>query len=78
MATQKSPITYDDVVAALPRLDPEEQLNLLKVLAAALKQNVRPGKAKKHSLLELEGLGAETWSKVDIKEYLHRERESWD
>jgi hypothetical protein len=78
VATQKSHITYDEVVAALPQLDPEEQLELLQVLSAVLKKNVMLRKAGKHSLLELEGLGAEIWSGVDVEDYVRRERESWD
>ena len=35
-------------------------------------------KGKKHSLLELEGLGAEVWSTVNIEQYLSRERDSWN
>ena len=78
MAAQKSRMTYDDVVATLPHLDPEEQLNLLQVLSSVLKKAVAPKKAKKHSLLELEGLGAEIWSKVNVEEYVRRERDTWD
>ncbi len=78
MAAHKSRITYDDVVATLPHLDPEEQLNLLHVLSSVLKKAVAPRKVKKHSLLELEGLGAETWSKVDVVDYIRRERDTWD
>ena len=78
MAAHKSRITYDDVVATLPHLAPEEQLNLLQVLSAVLKKAVSPKKTKKHSLLELDGLGAETWSKVNVDEYIRRERDSWD
>lgn len=79
MTAQKSRITYNDVVATLPHLDPEEQLNLLQVLTSVLKKAVTPKKAKKkHNLLELEGLGAETWAKVDVDEYIRKERGSWD
>jgi len=31
MAAHKTHLTYDDVVATLPHLDPEEQLNLLEL-----------------------------------------------
>lgn len=78
VAAQKSHITYDEVVAALPQLDPEGQVDLLQVLSKVLKKNVALRKAGKHSLLELEGLGAEIWNSVDIDAYVRRERESWD
>jgi hypothetical protein len=78
MAAQKSQVTYDDVLATLPYLKPEEQRNLLEVLSSALKKALPPRKTGTHSLLELEGLGAESWEKVDIGEYVRRERDSWD
>jgi hypothetical protein len=70
-------LTYNDVVATLPHLDPEEQLNLLEVLSSVLKKGITPKKPRRHSLLELEGLGEGTWSKVDVEEYVRRERDSW-
>jgi len=77
VAAHKTHLTYDDVVATLPHLEPEEQLNLLEVLSSVLKQRIEPSKAGKHSLLELEGLGKGIWSKVDVDEYISRERDSW-
>lgn len=78
MAAHKSRMTYDDVVATLPHLDPEEQVNLLHILSAALKKAIAPHKARRHSLTELEGLGAEIWTKVKVEDYIRRERDSWD
>ncbi len=77
MAAQKTHLTYDDVVASLPHLAPEEQLNLLEALSSALKKRIAPRKVKKHSLLELEGLGEGVWSKVDVDDYVSQERDSW-
>ena len=77
MAAHKTHLTYDDVVATLPHLDPEEQLNLLEILSSVLKKRIAPRKAGKHSLLELEGLGEGIWSKVDVDDYVIRERDSW-
>ncbi len=77
MAAHKTHLTYDDVVATLPHLDPEEQLNLLEVLSSVLKKRIAPRNARKHSLLELEGLGEALWSKVDVDDYVRRERDSW-
>lgn len=73
MVAHKTHLTYDDVVATLSHMDPEELLNLLEVLSSVLKA---PRKARKHSLLELEGLGESIWSKVDVDEYVRRERDS--
>lgn len=77
MATHKTHLTYDDVVATLPHLDQEELLDLLEVLSSVLKKRIAPRKAGKHSLLELEGLGQSIWSKMDVDEYIRQERDSW-
>jgi hypothetical protein len=76
MTAQRSRLTYRDVVAALPTLETEEQINLLEILSSVLKQSLLR-KGEKHSLIELEGLGAEVWTKVDVDEYLRHERDSW-
>jgi hypothetical protein len=33
--------------------------------------------SKKHSVLELQGLGKEFWRSIDVEEYLRKERDSW-
>jgi len=77
MAAHKTRLTYNDVVASLPTLAPDEQLNLLEVLLSVLKKAMQP-RMKRHTLLELEGLGAEVWSKVDVGDYIRQERDSWN
>ena len=77
VATHKPHLSYDNVVATLPHLDSEELLNLLEVLSSVFKKRIAPRKAGKHSLLELEGLGEGIWSKVDVDDYVRRERDSW-
>lgn len=77
MAAQKVRLTYDDIVATLPTLAPEEQLNLLEVLSSVLRKAMQP-EVKRHTLLELEGLGAEMWSKVNVEDYIRQERDSWN
>jgi len=76
MPRRKSRMTYDDVVAALPTLEKEEQINLLEALYSVLKKSVMQRK-REHRLLELEGLGAEIWSRLDVEKYISRERDSW-
>ena len=66
------------VLATLPYLKPEQQRNLLEVLSLVLKKTLPERRPKTHSLLELEGLGAESWKKVDIEEYVRQERNTWD
>lgn len=77
MATHKSRMTYDDVVATLPTLAPDEQINLLEILSSVLRKAVLP-RARQHHLGELEGLGSELWSKVNVCEYVRQERDSWN
>jgi hypothetical protein len=36
-----------------------------------------PAGVKTHSILELEGLGAEIWRNIDVDEYIREERRSW-
>ena len=31
-----------------------------------------------HSILDIQGLGAEIWKGIDAQEYVKKERESWD
>lgn len=77
MAARKARLTYHDVVAALPTLDPSEQISLLEVLSSVLKKAIQPS-AKQHSLCDLEGLGAEIWSKLNSEDYIRKERDSWN
>lgn len=77
MATHKSRLTYEDVVATLPTLAPDEQISLLEVLSSVLRKALQPP-ASQHTLSELEGLGSELWAKVNAGEYVLQERESWN
>ncbi len=49
----------------------------METLSSALKKRITPRKIKKHSLLELEGLGEGVGSKVDMDEHIGQERDSW-
>ncbi len=77
MATSNVSQTYDDYVKEIKTLTSEEQLSLVKVISADLKKTLR-GKKAKHSVMELEGLGADIWKGVDAQEYVLKERNSWD
>ena len=77
MTAYKSRFTYNDVIATLPTLAPDEQLNVLEVLSSLLKKAMQP-KSKRHTLLDLEGLGTAVWSKVNVDEYIRQERDSWN
>lgn len=36
------------------------------------------GEKPKHSIMELEGLGAEIWQGVDVDQYINEMRDEWD
>jgi len=77
MARKKERLTYDDYVRGIESLRPEDQLSLVEIISARLKRAF--GKERtRHSILELEGLGAEIWKSIDVEEYVRKERESWD
>jgi len=71
-----SSYVYDEVLNQAQHLTPEDQLRLVEDLVANIR---RQGKARpKHSILELEGLGAEVWKGVDVEKYIDEERNSWE
>ena len=68
--------TYQDIRRQVENLTPDEQLRLLEDLAGIVRRRVlvKP----KHSIMELEGLGKETWQGLDAQEYVNQERASWN
>lgn len=68
-------MSREELLAAIQNLDTDEQLELLKELAAIIWSKARK---KKRSILELEGLGKEIWESIDAQEYVNRERDSWN
>ncbi len=68
--------TYDQVMKMTKRLNLSEQLQLLESLSRMVRAQVT--EAKPHSIMELEGLGAEIWQGVDAQVYIDQERASWE
>jgi hypothetical protein len=68
--------TYQDIRRQVEDLTPDEQLRLLAELAGIVRDRmiVKP----KRSIMELEGLGKETWQGLDAQEYVNQERASWN
>jgi hypothetical protein len=54
----------------------DEQLQLLKELAELIRSQIISH--DRHSIIELEGLGKEVWSGVDVEKYIDEERNSRD
>lgn len=76
MSVQSKKLTYKDYLHGIDSLKIEEQVNLIGILSSRLKNRVGK-KRKKHSILELEGLGANIWKGIDVQKYVQKERESW-
>lgn len=68
--------TYDQVLKMTKRLNLPEQLQLLETLSRMVRDQVT--EAKPHSIMELEGLGAEIWQGIDAQAYVDQERASWE
>lgn len=65
--------TFEQLLDQILKLEPEQQSQLIEVVAARLSRRKR-----KHSVLELRGLGKEVWQGIDAKEYVARERAAWE
>lgn len=57
-------LKYNDYVKGVKELNPEQQLNLIEIISVQLKKNIANKKVK-HSIMELEGLGAKLWKGID-------------
>lgn len=64
---------YELYIKPLPR---EEQRLLLDVLRNELEDATN--NPKRHSILELHGLGQEIWQDIDPKEYVKELRGEWE
>ncbi len=77
MQAQLQSLSYEDYIQGVQHLPPEQLLRLLEVISAKLRQTLSEGQ-EQHSIMELEGLGAEIWQGIDAQEYVRQERASWD
>lgn len=59
-------------------LPPAERLRLLARIAEDLSLAQSIDRAQPHSLLELDGLGADIWQGVDAQRYVDGLRGEWD
>ena len=66
---------YENARKSVEALGPADQLRLVAELISRLSGDLN---GQPRSLLELDGLGHELWQGVDVDEYLHQERSSWD
>lgn len=67
--------TYDSILKMTRQLNLSEQLQLLESLSSMVRHKLEA--TEPHSIMELEGLGAEIWRGVDAQAYVNQERDSW-
>lgn len=67
---------YKKALEIASSLSPAERLNLIQELTAIVAKNSQS--TKRHSILELRGLGKEIWQGIDTQKYIDDERSSWD
>ena len=71
--TTMSSSTYQEILdRARQELSAEEQLQLVNDLCLRA-----VGTGKRHSIVELKGLGKHIWQGIDPDEYIREERDSW-
>jgi len=67
---------YEAILQAIGKLSLSDQRRLLSYLT--VQTHPTGASPRKHSVLELRGLGKQVWAGVDPDEYVHQERSSWD
>jgi hypothetical protein len=67
-------MTVQEILQEIPKLSTEERKHLIHVLVDSLTADVE----KSHSILELEGLGADIWQGMDAQDYVNNLRDEWD
>jgi len=68
-------LNNEEISSLIRNLDLAEQVHLLESLARLVRHQFES--SRQHSILELEGLGADIWKGKDAQEYVQQERESW-
>ena len=57
----------------------ERRRSVAQEVTRILEQTLGSGERnRRHSILELQGLGKEIWAGIDAAEYIRQERDSWD
>jgi hypothetical protein len=72
-------MTVADILEQAKSLSIHERKALVKLLIDTLNAPTPDASApKKHSILELAGLGEEIWRGIDAQEYVNQLRSEWD
>lgn len=68
---------YEHILNMARQLRLEERLKLLQALLDTVTGDVVESRPRR-SIFELKGVGRDMWRKIDVDEYIRRERASWD
>jgi hypothetical protein len=69
--------TLNEVLHASEQLSAVDQLRLISLLSERLRSAIDEG-SERVDMLSLVGLGADVWQRIDVADYLERERASWE
>jgi hypothetical protein len=72
----KNKLSIDKIIEDISLLRHLEKLELLERLVGMLKKDEIEDEPA-NSILDLKGLGKEIWQKINVDEYLEKERNSW-
>ena len=67
-------LSLTQIADEIRSLSVEERKQLITLIVDSLTEPTE----EEHSILELEGLGAEIWQGIDAQEYVNRLRSEWD
>lgn len=70
-------MTLDALMEEIRTLPVEQRRELIGMIEDTLAETPSL-EARKHSLLELDGLGKEIWEGVDVQVYVNELRREWD
>jgi hypothetical protein len=69
--------SYETVWDAIAKLSPADRARLISALASESDaQETIP--SRRHSILELRGLGKDVWAGINPDEYVDKERAAWN
>jgi len=70
--------SYETVLEMAESLAAGEQMRLVEDLKRRIPAEAAKPVKKKHSIMELEGLGKEIWQGINAAEYVREMRAEWD
>jgi hypothetical protein len=68
-------MTLEMIIEEAKSLSVEDRKSLIRAIVDSLTEEKLP---KTHSIMELEGLGAELWAGIDVEQYINEMRDEWD